>query len=123
MRVRIVGPVLLAWGLILGLHVAFGWAWTVAGGVMVGLWHPRRGWVLGVGGGTLGWSTLVAYTAVTAPASLRVLLDTLGALGGNIPGEAVVGASVVLGGGLGALGGAIGTACRSVWALRHSATR
>ena len=123
MQFRTVAPLLIAWGLTIGFHVALGWVWTVAGGVLMGLWDPQHGWRLGMGGGLLGWGTLVGYTAIVAPASLQILLDTLGALGGNIPGEVVVGASVVLGGGLGAVGGAIGTACRSVWASRYSATR
>lgn len=123
MRLRIISPVVVAWGLTVGLHVALGWAWTVAGGVLMGLWDPQHGWRLGMGGGVLGWGTLVGYTAMVAPASLQILLDTLGALGGNIPGEVVVGASVVLGGGLGALGGAIGTVCREFWAPQRSGTR
>ena len=123
MRLRTIGPLLVAWGLALGAHLALGWAWTVAAGVLIGLWRPRRGWLWGLGGGALGWATLVGYTAIVAPGSLRVLLDTLVALGGNIPGEAVVGASVVLGGGLGALGGAIGGLGRTVAPPVRSAAR
>ncbi len=123
MRLRTVGALLAAWGLTCGLHVALGWAWTVAGGVIVGLWQPRRGWLLGLGGAALGWATLIGYTALVAPGGLRLLLDTLGALVGNIPGEAVVGASVVLGGGLGALGGAIGSACRGGGTVPTAAPR
>jgi hypothetical protein len=108
----VVGGLLVAWGVVLGLHVALGWAWTVGGGVLVGLWRPRRGWVWGASGGALGWASLVGYTAATAPASLRLLLETVGALGGNIPEEAVVGATVVLGSALGALGGVLGSAVR-----------
>lgn len=123
MRFRTVGTLLAAWGLTCGLHVVLGWAWTVAGGVLVGLWKPRRGWLLGLGGAALGWATLIGYTALVAPGGLRILLETMGALVGNIPGEAVVGASVVLGGGLGALGGAIGSACRSGGTVPTAAPR
>lgn len=111
---RVVGGLLVAWGLMLGLHVVLGWEWTLIGGVLLGLWRPRRGWLWGGSGGALGWASLVGYTAAMAPASLRLLLDTLGALGGNIPPEAVVGATVVLGGALGALGGALGSAVRAL---------
>lgn len=91
------------------LHLTLGWEWTVLAGVTAGLWRPGRGWALGAIGGALGWGALIGYTASVAPGPLRLLLDTLGALGGNIPGEAVVGATLVLGAVLGAVGGGLGT--------------
>lgn len=114
--VPIAGRLLAAWGVMLSLHVVLGWAWTVGGGVLVGLWCPRHGSVLGGLGGALGWATLVLYSFVVAPSAFRALVDTLGALGGNIPGEAFVGATVLLGGGLGASGGYFGASGRALWA-------
>ena len=94
-------------------HLALGWESTVLAGVLGGLTvRPQSGWLVGAGGVGLGWAALVLYTAAVAPASLRVLTDTLGRLAGNIPGEALVGLTVFLGSLLGALGGGIGTLIR-----------
>jgi hypothetical protein len=92
-----------------------GWEWTVLAGIVGGLVSQRRsGWLVGGGGAALGWAALVVYTAAVAPASLRVLADTLSSLAGNIPGAALVGLTVLLGGLLGALGGGIGSVLRSL---------
>lgn len=96
-----------------GAHLAVGWEWTLLAGVVGGLWSRRSaGWLVGAGGTALGWAGLVMYTAWGAPASFRILLDTLGSLAGNIPGEALVGLTVFLGALLGALGGGIGSLLR-----------
>jgi hypothetical protein len=99
-------------GLSVFLHWGLGWEATVLAGVAAGVGAPRRGWFVGAAGGSLGWTVLVVYTAAVAAPSLRVLIDTLEALAGNIPGETVVGLTVLLGGVLGALGGGIGTLLR-----------
>jgi hypothetical protein len=94
-------------------HLVLGWEWTVLAGVVGGLAARRvSGWLVGAGGVALGWAALVIYTAGVAPASLRILIDTLEQLAGNIPGEALVGLTVLLGGVLGALGGGIGSLIR-----------
>ena len=94
----------------LGAHLALGWEWTVLAGVVGGIVsRPSTGWLVGAGGTALGWASLVIYSAWMAPASLRILVDTLGSMAGNIPGAALVGMTVLLGGLLGALGGGIGT--------------
>jgi hypothetical protein len=96
-----------------GAHLALGWEWTVLAGVVGGMAsRPTWGWLVGAGGTALGWAALVVYSAWIAPASFRVLLDTIASLAGNIPGEALVGMTVFLGGLLGALGGAIGALFR-----------
>jgi hypothetical protein len=109
----IVTAILSAALLSVGLHLALGWEWTVLAGVVAGLMARRSsGWLLGAGGTGLGWAILVVYSAAVAPASFRILLDTMGALGGNIPGETLVGLTVFLGSLLGALGGGIGSVLR-----------
>ncbi len=93
-----------------GAHLALGWEWTILAGVVGGLWSQRpSGWLVGAGGTALGWAVLAVYTAVVAPDSFRVLMDVLGTLAGNMPGEALVVLTVLLGGLLGGLGGGIGT--------------
>jgi hypothetical protein len=96
------------------LHLLVGWEWTVLAGVVVGVWSSSslRAGAIGAGGAALGWAVFVIYTAAAAPASFRILLDTMGRLAGNIPGEAMVGMTVLLGGVLGALGAGIGGALR-----------
>jgi len=102
--------ILLTTVLSVGLHLTFGWEWTILAGFFGGVWSPRflRGSLVGGAGTALGWALLVIYTAAVAPSSLRLLVDTLGGLAGNIAGEVVVGTTVLLGGGLGALGGVLG---------------
>jgi hypothetical protein len=102
-----------------GVHLALGAEWTVLAGVVAGLWvRPSLGWLAGTVGTALGWAVLVLYTAAVAPACFRVLMDTIGTLAGNIPGEALVGLTVLLGGLLGALGGGIGSVLRPLVADR-----
>jgi hypothetical protein len=109
--------VLLSALLSVGLHLALGWEWTLLAGGVAGAWRGGRSLPAGLAGaaGTaLGWAAVVIYTAAVAPTSLRILADTMSAFAGNIPGEALVGTTVLLGGVLGALGGAIGALLRSL---------
>lgn len=100
----------------IGVHLALGWQGTLLAGIVAGAWghDPARGTLVAAGGTALGWAGLVVYSAAVAPASLRILIDTLGSLAGGIPGEALVGGTVVLGGLLGALGGGIGAVLRLI---------
>ncbi|PSQ95741.1 MAG: hypothetical protein BRD55_08900 [Bacteroidetes bacterium SW_9_63_38] len=93
------------------LHVGIGWEATVLAGVVGGVWSHNR-WFVGSVGVALRWRLLMMYTPFVAPAAFGVPLDTLSALARNIPGEAVVGATVFLGGVLGGLGTAIGRLLR-----------
>ena len=105
--------VLLTALLSIGVHLLVGWEGTVLAGVVGGLFvRTASGWLVGAGGAAIAWTTLVVYTASVAPASFHILVDTLGTLAGNIPGEAIVGLTVFLGSLLGGLGGGIGTLLR-----------
>jgi hypothetical protein len=93
------------------LHVGIGWEATIVAGLLGGMvWHDR--WPQAAAGVLLGWILLVIYTPIVAPAAFRVLVDTLGAFAGNIPGEAVVGLTVLLGGILGGIGASAGRVLR-----------
>jgi len=109
---RLVGQtpvVLLTTAAVTGfLHWGVGWAATPLAGVLAGGWSARWHWLVGAAGVGLGWAGSVVYTAAATPGALRVLLDTLGALTGTMPGEAFVALPVLLGSLLGALGGGIG---------------
>lgn len=78
------------------------------------MWAVRRGWLVGAVGAATAWLILVVYSLSVSPASVRLLLETVGALGGNIPGEALVVGTIMLGGILGALGGSIGGLLRTM---------
>lgn len=94
------------------LHLTFGWESTVFAGMVGGIWAARHGWFVGASGTALASAGLVIYSAVVATPAFRVLLDTIGALAGNIPGKALVGLTVFVGGVLGGLGGAVGMVLR-----------
>jgi len=90
------------------LHLTLGWPWTILAGGAAGGWQPTHGWLWGASGVSLGWAGLVVYSVGTAPGATRTLLDLVGTLGGNIPGGLLIGATVLSGAVLGALGGEIG---------------
>jgi len=97
------------------VHFVLGWEWTIlVGGVGGGISRSYPGWVVGAVGVGTGWAALVIYTAWGSSASFRILLDSLSSLAGNIPGEALVGLTVLLGTLLGALGGGMGSLLRQL---------
>jgi putative Mn2+ efflux pump MntP len=89
-------------------------ATPLAGGV-AGAWSVRWHWWAGAAGVGLAWAAAAVYTAAVAPGSFRVLLDTLGALAGHVPGAVFVALPVLVGSLLGALGGGIGRQLRLLW--------
>jgi hypothetical protein len=108
--------VILATAVLAGaLHWGVGWMATPLAGVVAGVWATRWHWWAGAAGVGGAWAGAIVYTAAVAPGSFRVLLDTLGALGGNIPGAVLVALSVFVGSLLGALGGGIGRCLRLLW--------
>lgn len=102
--------------LALTLHLAFGWAWTLAAGVAGGAWAGRRGWLVGLAGVAGGWAALVAYNFAAAPDATARMARTVGGLLGNLPGWATVLATVLIGALLGITGGFLGQQCRFLWA-------
>jgi hypothetical protein len=98
------------------LHWGVGWMATPLAGAVAGAWSARWHWWAGAASVGLAWAGATVYTAAVAPGSFRVLIDTLGALGGNIPGVALVALPVLVGSLLGALGGGIGRQLRLLWA-------
>lgn len=100
------------------LHVLLGWGWTLGAGIVGGLWAGRTGWLVGGAGVGAGWTAGVVYSAYVAPASTRILLDTLaqlfGSALGNIPDSLIVAVTILIGAVLGMLGGLIGTQLRAL---------
>lgn len=112
--------VLLTAAVSLVLHLLVGWEATVVAGGVGGLWAVRRGWLVGAVGAATAWLILVVYSLSVSPVSVRLLLETVGALGGNIPGEALVVGTIMLGGILGALGGSLGELLRTMVQTRFA---
>ena len=108
--------VLLTFVLSLALHLALGWAWTLLAGLAGGAWAARRGWLVAAAGVATAWAALVAYNFAVAPDATVRMVHTTGGLLGNLPGAAVVGATVLIGAALGALGGVLGQQVRFFWA-------
>jgi hypothetical protein len=98
----------------IALHLTLGWEWTVLAGLAGGLWAFRGGWRVGALGVLLGWGALVVWNFVVAAEPMGRMVETFGGLMGNVPGWGVVAATLLLGGLLGLLGGAAGTALRGL---------
>jgi hypothetical protein len=95
--------------LALALHLVLGWVWTPIAGMVAGFWVGRRGWVAGMAAAGLSWSLLVLYSFVAAPRATAEMASVFGGILGNLPGAAVVGMTLLIGGLLGALGGLAGS--------------
>lgn len=94
------------------LHLTLGWQWTILAGIVAGGLVPRYGWFVGAAATALAWGSVLVYSFAVAPASTRVLMDTLSGFAGNIPGFAFVALTIALGALVGGLGGAIGMLAR-----------
>ena len=99
----------------LALHLTLGWTWTLLAGIGGGVWVARRGWLVGLLGVALGWLALVAYSYAVAGAATQVMTNTVGGMLGNMPGLVVVAATVLIGGLIGVLGGAVGMSLRGLF--------
>jgi hypothetical protein len=106
---------ILTFLLSLALHLALGWGWTLAAGIVGGAWARQRGWLVGLAGVAVAWAALVAYNVAAAPDATTRMARTVGALLGNLPGWATVLTTVLIGALLGTIGGFIGQQARALW--------
>lgn len=104
--------------LALALHVFLGWEWTIVAGVATGIWFGRRGWLMGLLVVGLDWLILVGYNVLVDARAFGVMTRTMGGLLGNLPSAAIVALTVLIGGLIGAAGGATGSQLR-VLVNRH----
>ena len=102
--------------LALVVHLALGWAWTLAAGIAGGAWARQRGWLVGLVGVAAAWAALVAYNFAIAPDATVRMARTVGGLLGNLPGFVTVLATVFVGALIGAVGGFVGQQLRALWA-------
>ena len=98
------------------LHVLLGWLWTPLAAFLVGLFRPRWATLRGGAGVALGWAAMLFWFYVTATQPTAAMLEVLGGLLGNLPGEAIVGLTLALAFLLGALGGLAGGLLRMLTA-------
>ena len=98
----------------LSIHLVVGWQWSIAGGLLAGVFHTRTGWLTGTMAVGISWALLILYNFVAAPeASARFLVVTGGILG-NLSGPMVVVVTVLIGALVGLLGGLMGSLLRTL---------
>ena len=93
----------------LAFHLMFGWAWSVAGGIVAGVLGRKRGWLAGGIAVGLSWGLFVAHAFIVASGPTQRLLDIIGGLFGGIPSMLVPAITVLPGVLLGIAGGALGS--------------
>lgn len=93
----------------LAFHLMFGWAWSVAGGVVAGVLGRKRGWLAGGVAVGLSWVLFVVHAFIVASAPTLRLLDIIGGLFGGIPSILIPVITVLPGVLLGIAGGALGS--------------
>ncbi len=93
----------------LAFHLMFGWAWSVAGGIVAGILGRRRGWLVGGIAVGLAWGLFLAHAFIVASAPTQRLLNIIGGLFGGIPSILVPVITVLPGVLLGIAGGALGS--------------
>lgn len=98
----------LVFSLVLAAHLLLGWIWVVPAAAAGTFGIRHLGWLVGGIGALAAWLALVVYNYMVAGNPVAVMLDTMGALLGNLPGLAIVCVTLLIGAVLGLLGGAIG---------------
>jgi len=95
-------------------HLLFGWAWSIAGGIVIGLFRAERAWIAGGIATGFSWAAFVIHAFVVAPEPTERLMNILGALFGGIPSQLIPAVTILVGVLLGASGGAFGASIRSI---------
>ncbi|MCY4232725.1 MAG: hypothetical protein OXE59_03135 [Bacteroidetes bacterium] len=94
------------------LHLILGWAWSIGGGIAVGLYRAEHAWIVGGIATGLSWAAFVIHAFIVAPEPTQRLMDIMGALFGGIPSGLVPVATILVGIIVGSSGGAFGAAFR-----------
>ncbi len=106
-RIQII-RILIGFGVAVVLHLLLGWAWTMGGGIVAGLYRAHRAWIAGGIAVGLGWAVFVLHALAVAPEPSLRLFNIMGALFGNIPSAFVPVGTVLVGILLGMAGGGLG---------------
>ncbi len=103
------------------VHLALGWPWVIAAGIVAGYLRRERGWMFGAAGVGLAWIGLVLYGFVVSSGPTGEMLRVTGRLLGNVTGIGIVVLTVLMGCLLGGLGGGIGTQIAFLASRRETA--
>lgn len=98
----------------MALHLLLGWAWSMGGGIIVGLYNPRRAWLWGGISVGLDWALFVLHAFIVAAEPTWRLTDILGAMFGNIPGALIPFMTVFVGILIGIAGGSLGSSIQPI---------
>jgi len=103
-------PILTGALIALGIHLAFGWQYSVLGGVLAGLLAPDKAVWSGSIALFLSWGSLVVYNFVTAGQETINMIGVIAQLMGELPSVVAVAVTLMIALVLGALGGWLGDA-------------
>lgn len=95
-------------------HLVLGWPFTVLGAGIGAFVADRRGWLVGVTGGSTSWLALAAWSRWVDARAVDEMLRVVGVILGDLPGEVVFFLTVLIGGSLGLAGGWVGSAVRNL---------
>ena len=101
-------------------HVLLGWQFTILGGVVAGFHSSPHHWLNGMLAGALAWMSLVAYNLSVARKPTEVMLTSMGAIFGGLPGWGLLILTICLGALLGAAGVWPGIVLRRLRPRLHS---
>lgn len=96
-------------------HVVLGWPFTLLGAGIGAFFAGRRGWLVGLAGGSASWLVLAIWSRWVDARAVDEMLRVVGAILGNLPGAAVFAVTVLIGGSLGLAGGWLGSAARNLF--------
>lgn len=69
----------------IGMHVAFGWMFSVAGPIVAGYLAGRRSVRMGMAAQVLAWGLLMGWNVAVAPQESLNFMETLAGLLGGMP--------------------------------------
>ena len=98
----------------IALHLLLGWAWTIGGGIAVGLYRVDRAWLMGGISVGFGWAVFVAHAFLVSPEPTMRLLGIMGAIFGDVPGIFILIGTILVGILLGIAGGALGASMNPI---------
>lgn len=101
-------------GIAMILHLLLGWAWSIGGGIAVGLYCRSRAWLAGGTAVGLCWTLFIVHAFIVAPAPTIRLMAIMGAMFGNLPGALIPVFTVLAGVFLGVAGGLLGASVNPV---------
>ena len=110
MRIFIQLRVWVGFAISMLFHLIFGWAWSMVGGMTVGLIQVKHAWLAGGIANGMSWASFVAHAFIVAPEPTQRLMTIMGALFGGIPDALIPLITIIVGVLLGAAGGALGAA-------------